>query len=179
MNAISIQKTSITSLSTDAIVNAANEGLCAGGGVCGAIFRAAGHGELQDACDAIGHCDTGSAVITPGFNLPAKYIIHAVGPVWCGGNNGEPKLLYGAYHKALKLAVENSCHSIGFPLISAGIFGYPKDKAWWKAIQVCSDFFTENPDIDLQVIFAVLDDGILALGQQTLEEVALQYRSHI
>ena len=134
MNTISIQKTSITSLTTDAIVNAANEGLWAGGGVCGAIFRSAGHDKLQAACDAIGHCDTGSAVITPGFNLPAKYIIHAVGPVWRGGNNGEPELLYGAYKSSLMLALENGCHSIGFPLISAGFFGYPKDKAWRKAI---------------------------------------------
>ena len=179
MSKISIQKVSITSLSTDAIVNAANEGLWAGGGVCGAIFRAAGHNKLQAACNAIGHCDTGSAVITPGFNLKAKYVIHAVGPVWRGGNNGELELLYGAYKRSLELATKNNCHSIGFPLISTGIFGYPKDKAWRTAIQACSDFFTENPDIDLQVIFAVLDDGILALGHQTLEEVALQYRSHI
>ena len=85
------------------IVNAANEGLWAGGGVCGAIFRAAGHAELQDACDKIGHCDTGSAVITPGFRLKAKYIVHAVGPVWNGGANGEPKLLYGAYYRSLEL----------------------------------------------------------------------------
>ena len=177
MNTISIQKTSITSLTTDAIVNAANEGLWAGGGVCGAIFRSAGHDKLQAACDAIGHCDTGSAVITPGFNLPAKYIIHAVGPVWRGGNNGEPELLYGAYKSSLMLALENGCHSIGFPLISAGIFGYPKDKAWRKAIQACSDFFSENSDADLQVVFAVLDDVILMIGEQTLEETAPQYKA--
>ena len=177
MNTISIQKTSITSLTTDAIVNAANEGLWAGGGVCGAIFRSAGHDKLQAACDAIGHCDTGSAVITSGFNLPAKYIIHAVGPVWRGGNNGEPELLYGAYKSSLMLALENGCHSIGFPLISAGIFGYPKDKAWRKAIQACSDFFSENSDADLQVVFAVLDDVILMIGEQTLEETAPQYKA--
>ena len=179
MNKISIQKVSITSLSTDAIVNAANEGLWAGGGVCGAIFRAAGHNKLQAACNAIGHCDTGSAVITPGFNLKAKYVIHAVGPVWRGGTNGEPELLYGAYKSSLELATKNNCHSIGFPLISAGIFGYPKDKAWRTAIQACSDLFAENPDVDLQVIFAVLDDGILAIGEQTLEEIAPQNRSGI
>ena len=171
MNSIKIQKIGITNLSTDAIVNAANDGLWAGGGVCGAIFHAAGHDKLQAACNAIGHCDTGSAVITPGFDLKAKYIIHAVGPVWRGGNSSEPQLLYGAYRRSLELAVENGCHSIGFPLISAGIFGYPKDKAWRKAIQACSDFFGKNPDADLQVIFAVLDDSILALGQQTLEEL--------
>ena len=172
MNSIRIQKIGITDLDTDAIVNAANDGLWAGGGVCGAIFRAAGHDRLQAACDAIGHCDTGSAVITPGFDLKAKYIIHAVGPVWNGGRRGEPKLLYGAYHRALELAVENDCHSIGFPLISAGIFGYPKDKAWQKAIQACKEFFESNPDADLQVIFAVLDDDILTLGRLVLENIA-------
>ena len=86
-------------------------------------------------------------------------------------------MLYGAYRRSLELAVENGCHSIGFPLISAGIFGYPKDKAWRKAIQACNDFFQKNPDADLQVVFAVLDDGILSLGQQTLEEIAPQYGS--
>lgn len=171
MNSIKIQKIGITDLDTDAIVNAANDGLWAGGGVCGAIFRAAGHDKLQAACNAIGHCDTGSAVITPGFDLKAKYIIHAVGPVWSGGNNKEPQMLYSAYRRSLELAMENRCHSIGFPLISAGIFGYPKDKAWRKAIQACNDFFQKNPDADLQVVFAVLDDSILALGQQTLEEL--------
>ena len=174
MNSIKIQKIGITDLDTDAIVNAANEGLWAGDGVCGAIFRAAGHAKLQAACDVTGHCDTGSAVITPGFDLKSKYIIHAVGPVWCGGNNREPQLLYGAYYKSLELAVENGCHSIGFPLISAGIFGYPKDKAWRKAIQACNDFFKKNPDADLKIIFAVLDDSILELGQQTLDETASQ-----
>ena len=175
-NSISIQKIGITDLPADAIVNAANEGLWAGGGVCGAIFRAAGHNKLQRACNAIGHCNTGSAVITPGFDLKAKYIIHAVGPVWHGGTNHEPKLLYGAYYRSLELATENGCHSIGFPLISAGIFGYPKDKAWRKAIQACRDFFDENPDADLQVIFTVLDDSIQALGEQTLNEIAKEYK---
>lgn len=127
MSSIEIRKISITDLDADAIVNAANDGLWAGGGVCGAIFKAAGHEQLQTACNLIDHCDTGSAVITPGFKLKAKYIIHAVGPVWSGGKNNEPKLLYGAYRRSLELAVENGCKSIGFPLISAGIFGYPVD----------------------------------------------------
>lgn len=170
MNSIEIKKISIIDLSTEAIVNAANEGLWAGSGVCGAIFNAAGHDKLQSACNAIGHCDTGSAVITPGFDLKAKYIIHAVGPVWNGGNDKESQLLYDAYRRSLELAMDNGCHSIGFPLISAGIFGYPKDKAWRKAIQACNDFFQKNPNANLQVIFAVLDDSILALGQKILEE---------
>ena len=175
VNSISIQKIGITHVGTDAIVNAANEGLWAGGGVCGVIFAAAGMSELQAVCNAIGHCDTGSAVITPAFRLNAKYIIHAVGPVWNGGDNGEPQKLYGAYRRSLELAVENGCRSIGFPLISAGIFGYPQDKAWRKAIQACRDFFQKNPEANLQVVFAVIDDRIFSLGQQTLADIAPEY----
>ena len=170
-NSVRILKTGITQLKADAVVNAANDGLRAGGGVCGAIFRDAGHDKLKAACDAIGHCDTGSAVITPGFDLPAKYIIHAVGPIWDGGNKNEPKLLYGAYYKSLELAVENGCHSIGFPLISAGIFGYPIDKAWRKAIQAVKDFFKQHPYADLEVIFTVLDDRIKAAGETAIKEI--------
>ena len=155
MNKIQIKKISITDLTTDAIVNAANEGLREGGGVCGAIFRAAGSRKLQESCDRIGYCKTGSAVITPGFNMKAKYIIHAVGPVWSGGNRNEAKYLYGAYRRSLELAVENGCTSIGFPLISAGIFGYPVEQAWRKAIQACRDFLAKGERID--IVFAILD----------------------
>ena len=172
MSLIEIRKIGITELEADAIVNAANEGLWAGGGVCGAIFSAAGYEELQDACNAIGHCDTGSAVITPAFNLHAKYIIHAVGPRWSGGTNHEPQLLYGAYKRSLELAAENGCHSIGFPLLSAGIFGYPADQAWRKAIQACQDFLSAHKDIDMQVVFAVIDDRMQVLGQKTLDELS-------
>ena len=168
MSDIRIQNISITDLATDAIVNAANEGLWAGGGVCGAIFRAAGHDRLQEACNKIGHCDTGSAVITPGFRLKAKYVIHAVGPVWRGGNDHEPELLYGAYYRALELAKENSCASIGFPLISAGIFGYPLEKAWAVAIKACRDFLAAHPDYDIDIVFAVLDERIIKVGQGKL-----------
>lgn len=173
MSGIEIKKIGITRLDTDAIVNAANEQLWSGGGVCGAIFKAAGSAELTRACDAIGGCKTGKAVITPGFSLPAKYIIHAVGPVWRGGNNGEDKLLYSAYMESLKVAKENSCHSIAFPLISAGIFGYPIKDAWRKAIQACNDFISDNPDYDIHIIFAVIDDDIMKLGEKTLQENAL------
>ena len=168
MSEIRIQNISITDLATDAIVNAANEGLWAGGGVCGAIFRAAGHDRLQEACNKIGHCDTGSAVITPGFRLKAKYVIHAVGPVWRGGNDHEPELLYGAYYRALELAMENSCASIGFPLIAAGIFGYPLEKAWEVAIKACRDFLAAHPDYDIEIVFAVLDERIIKVGQGKL-----------
>ena len=172
MRKITIRKISITDLDTDAIVNAANEDLWAGGGVCGAIFREAGYDELEDACYAIGHCDTGSAVITPGFDLKAKYIIHAVGPIWNGGDKGEPGKLYGAYRKSLELALENCCSSIGFPLISSGIYGYPKEKAWRVAIGACRDFLRNN---EMDIIFAVLDDRSVEAGQKTLEEIAGEY----
>lgn len=168
---ISIQKIGITELKTDAIVNAANDGLWAGGGVCGTIFRDAGYDQLTAACNKIGGCKTGNAVITPGFSLPAKYIIHAVGPVWSGGEHDEPRLLYSAYKQSLILARENGCHSIGFPLISAGIYGYPKDQAWRKALQACRDFQKANPDYNIKIIFAVLDDSILELGEKILSEL--------
>lgn len=121
MDRIEIVKADITTLETDCIVNAANSELLAGGGVCGAIFRAAGYAELTQACEKIGGCPTGSAVITPGFRLKAQYIIHAVGPIWNGGQNGEKKLLFSAYTDSLKLARENGCRTIAFPLISSGI----------------------------------------------------------
>ncbi len=168
MSSIKIQKISITALSVDAIVNAANSGLWEGGGVCGAIFKAAGSAEMNAACGKIGHCDVGSAVITPGFSLTARFVIHAVGPQWHGGNNGEPDLLYSAYISSLELAKENGIHSIGFPLISAGIFGYPVEAAWKIAIKACKDYKRSNPDHDIQIVFAVLDDLIKEIGEQVL-----------
>ena len=171
MSSISIQKTSITELKVDAIVNAANSSLLMGGGVCGAIFRAAGPAELQAACDRIGHCNTGSAVITPGFRLPAKYVIHAVGPVWNGGFSDEPEQLRSAYQQSLKVAKENGCHSIAFPLISAGIYGYPQDKAWREALMSCRDFIDAEKDYEMEIIFAVIDDGVMAKGRTIMAEL--------
>lgn len=169
MSTIRIQKISIVDLETDAIVNAANSGLMAGGGVCGAIFNAAGYHKLQEACNQIGYCATGSAVITPGFDLKAKFVIHAVGPRWNGGQHGEPEQLYGAYFRSLELAKENHCRSIGFPLISAGIFGYPAEGAWEQAIKACTDFLDKNPDADIDIIFAVLDDRNLEMGKSMIQ----------
>lgn len=171
MSKIEIKKIGITNVGTECIVNAANDGLWEGGGVCGIIFKAAGSAQLTKACQKIGHCPTGSAVITPAFNLSAKHIIHAVGPIWHGGTNKEPQQLYGCYKKSLELAKEYNCHSIGFPLISAGIFGYPKDRAWRKAIQACNDFIKQNPDYEIDIKFAIIDDEILKLGQDTLKEI--------
>lgn len=169
MRTIEIRKISITALDTDAIVNAANEGLWAGGGVCGAIFKAAGHQQLQEACNEIGHCDTGSAVITPGFHLKARYVVHAVGPRWRDGRHREPEQLYGAYYKSLELAAARHCRSIGFPLISAGIFGYPVEGAWRQALAACGDFLDRHRELPLDVVFAVLDDEILKEGRKALK----------
>lgn len=169
---ITIKQISITDLSTDAIVNAANEHLQAGGGVCGAIFSAAGYDKLQAACDKIKHCDTGSAVITSGFDLKAKYIIHAVGPIWRGGQNGEPQALYNAYKRSLELAAENECRSIGIPLISAGIFGYPLEDAWRQALQACLDF-DKSVASSIEIVFAVLDKRIIDTGNKVLAELSL------
>ncbi|HZK17728.1 MAG TPA: macro domain-containing protein [Clostridia bacterium] len=141
----------ITKMKTDAIVNAANTGLQMGGGVCGAIFRGAGSSELQSACDKLAPIKTGEAVITPGFNLPAKFIIHTAGPVY---HRQDPlqseELLRKAYLNSLKLAAENKCTSISFPLISSGIYGYPKDEALRVATGAIQDFLEEqNMDVYL------------------------------
>ena len=173
MSEIIIKMAGITQLNTDCIVNAANSRLLCGGGVCGIIFQAAGIKQLSDACDAIGHCDTGSAVITPAFHLNAKYIIHAVGPIWSGGHQKESQLLYSAYYSALQLAKQHNCHSIGFPLISAGIYGYPIDQAWRKALQACHDFIQNNNDYDITIEFAIIDPDIYDLGLQTKNDLGI------
>ena len=172
MSSLRIRKIGITEIAVDAVVNAANEGLWEGGGVCGAIFAAAGSKELTKACQQIGGCKTGSAVITPGFNMPVKYIIHAVGPRWNGGYSGEADLLKGAYESSLKLAKENDCHSIAFPLISAGIFGYPKEEAWDIALRTCHEFISANMDYNISIFFAVLDDKMMDMGGRVLDKIA-------
>ena len=148
----------ITRLEVDAIVNAANTRLLAGGGVCGAIFRAAGHHELQAACNQLAPINTGAAVITPGFNLPAKFIIHTAGPIWNGGNHGEENLLRSCYINSLQLAVNNNLKSIAFPLISSGIYGYPPRDALNVAVRAINDFLAEH---DLDVMLSVLDKSLL------------------
>ncbi len=172
MSSIEIKLIGITELDTDCIVNAANSMLAEGGGVCGIIFAYAGRRQLAEACNALGYCPTGKAVITPGFQLRAKYIVHAVGPVWHGGMNHEAENLYSCYQESLDRAKENGCHSIGFPLISSGIFGYPKDKAWDVALTSCSDWLAAHPDYDIDIVFAVLDPEILDMGQKTMKAKA-------
>ncbi len=168
MGNISVVRSDITLLETDAIVNAANNHLSAGGGVCGAIFSAAGYSELKAACDEIGFCNTGSAVVTPAFSLNAKYIVHAVGPIWRGGDQDEEKLLYSAYYSSLTAAAEKGCRSIAFPLVSAGIYSYPSEEAWRIALTACRDF-TENTDMDVR--FAVLSDEQFSMGNSLLSEL--------
>ena len=172
VGSIEIHKNDITKLKTDAVVNAANSSLLQGGGVCGAIFKAAGPAHLQAACDKIGHCRTGSAVITPAFNMTDnKYIIHAVGPRYSDGRSGEAEQLYSCYQKSLELAKEYGCHSIGFPLISAGIFGYPMEEAWRIALTACKDFLEANPDYALNIVFVNRDDDTISIGKTNLSQL--------
>ena len=155
---LTIIQNDITKLSVDAIVNAANTSLQMGGGVCGAIFNAAGAGKLQAACDELAPIKTGEAVITDGFDLPAKFIIHTAGPVYDDGKHGEEELLRSCYINSLRLAVENDCQSIAFPLISSGIYGYPKAEALDVATTAIRDFINEH---DINVSLVVFDKSLL------------------
>ena len=146
-----IIRNDITKMNVDAIVNAANTALQMGGGVCGAIFAAAGADRLQNACDILAPIQTGEAVITPGFDLSAKNIIHTAGPVYRDGNQGEEALLRSCYINSLDTAVKHKCESIAFPLISSGIYGYPKAEALRVATNAISDFICEN-DIDVSLV---------------------------
>jgi O-acetyl-ADP-ribose deacetylase (regulator of RNase III) len=156
---LSIIRADITTLKVDAIVNAANTDLAMGGGVCGAIFKAAGTRELQAACDRLSPIKTGEAAVTPGFNLPAKFVIHAAGPVYHRYSPAESeRLLRAAYTSSLKCAVENQCESIAFPLISSGIYGYPRDEALTVAISAIRDFLTDR---DIGISLVVFDEATL------------------
>ncbi len=166
----------ITKLEVDAIVNAANTELLMGGGVCGAIFRAAGPGPLQEACDKLAPIKTGEAVITPAFKLPAKFIIHAAGPVYrADDKEGSEASLRAAYTNSLKRAVENHCESIAFPLISSGIYGYPKEEALRVATSAIRDFLDGH---DLEVILALFDKAALTISRQLLGEVENYIETH-
>ena len=164
---VSVVVGDLTRLPVDAIVNAANTALAPGGGVCGAIFAAAGYGELDRACRAIGGCPTGQAVLTPGFALPAKYIIHTVGPIWHGGGQGEAKLLRSCYETSLRLAWDQGCRSIAFPLISAGIYGYPKREALEIALAAMARFAQDHP---VDITLAVLDSEIADMAEAILQK---------
>jgi O-acetyl-ADP-ribose deacetylase (regulator of RNase III) len=171
-----IVRQDITKMKVDAIVNAANTDLQMGGGVCGAIFKAAGAAQLQVACDKIAPIKTGEAVITPGFGLPAKYVIHAAGPVYRDWNKEQNEQhLRAAYTNSLKRAIESKCESIAFPLISSGIYGYPKDEALQVATSAIQDFLIDH---DIDVILVVFDKSAFTISRELIGAVESYIDEH-
>lgn len=165
---IQIVASDITQLSVDAIVNAANPSLLGGGGVDGAIHRAAGP-ELLAECRTLGGCETGQAKITRGYRLPARYVIHTVGPIWHGGDRGEPELLAACYRNSLRLAVENGVRTLAFPAISCGVYGYPFDEAARIAVREVKEFLAGDDRVETVYLVCFGEDARRAF-QQALQE---------
>jgi len=168
MGTIELVQGDITKLNVDAIVNAANKTLLGGGGVDGAIHRAAGP-ELLEECRGIGGCPTGEARITKGYNLPTKFIIHTVGPIWRGGHMDEIDHLRNAYRNSLSLATSNNIETIAFPNISTGVYGFPKESAAEIAIKVAKEFISKNT-LPKKVIFVCFDDENFEIYREKLKE---------